>query len=70
MEISQANWRSGDVIAFGSGKTNWRWGFKVHNVSQILHARQQLEKIMNQTVIVKVCCGSNGEEAMHEERVE
>ena len=25
---------------------------------------------MNQTVIVKVCCGSDGEEAMHEEHDE
>lgn len=32
--------------------------------------RQQLEKIMNRTVVVKVCCGSDGKEAMHEERVE
>jgi len=56
------------VIAIGSGEANRRWGLKVHKVSGRLHARQQLEKIMNRTVIVKVCCGSDGEEAMHEER--
>ena len=39
VEISQASWRSGEVIAVGSGKVDrWR-GIKVHKVSGGLHAR-------------------------------
>jgi len=41
---------------------------KAHKVSGRLHARPQLEKIMNRTVIFKVFCGLDGEEAIHEER--
>lgn len=43
---------------------------KAHKVSGRLHARQQLDKIMNQTVIVKVFCGSDSEEVMHGEHSE
>lgn len=39
-------------------------------VSGRLHVRQQLEKIMNQIVIVKVCYGSDDGEEMHEENAE
>lgn len=43
---------------------------KVHKQSGRLDVRQQLEKIMNWMVIVKVFCGSDGKEEMHEGRVE
>lgn len=42
----------------------------MHKGSGRLHVRQKLEKIMNHMVIVKVCCGPDGEEVMHEEHVE
>lgn len=60
----------GDAIAVESGEADRRWGLKVHKVSGRLHVRQQLEKIMNQTVIMKVFCGLDGEEVMHEEHAE
>jgi len=37
------------------GEVDRQWGHKVHKVSGGLHARQHLERIVNQIVIVKVC---------------
>lgn len=41
-------------MAIGSGEADQWWGLKVHKVSGGLHTRQQLEKIVNRMVIVKV----------------
>jgi len=42
----------------------------VHKVGGRLHARWQLDKLMDRMVIGQVCCGLDGEEMMHEERAE
>ena len=40
---------------------------RVDKVGGRLHAGWPLGKLMNWTMIGQVCCGSNGEEMMHEE---
>ena len=42
-------------MVVGSGKADRWWGLKVHKLSSGLNTRQQLEKVVNQTLIVKVC---------------
>jgi len=42
-------------MIFGLGKVDRKWRLKFHKLSGGLHARQKLEKIVNRTVIAKVC---------------
>ena len=43
------------MIAVELGMADQWWGLKAYKSSGGLHARQSLDKIMNQTMIVKAC---------------